>query len=492
MNNIKKDTILLSFANFIQVFIALILSIGLARIFIDKGEFGKYQQIFVCINFIFSLGNGINISLNYFYGKYLKYSNRIVLIKKIFGTIILFAILGTIVFAIINRYLANNFQNNYIVDYSIPIVIILFFRILNSFFINFNLITKRLFYHTKIQIIHLFLILILLFFAYKYSFTTKEVLLFLGAIEFIKFLFFSRYLYFYLTVPSRKYIANVIEFKYILPITAVGLINVLNVYVDKIMVSSILTPVNYADYQVGAFVIPFMGIITSSVITVLIPHFAKLHALNKIKELITIFREAIKKMSTLLVPILIYCIVFGQELITFLYSDNYELSGRIFQIYTINYLLSVVTFAAILGATGLQNWIVINSLFNLITNLILNYFFIKQFGTIGAVYATLLSTYLGYIFPIYLMWKNLNSNFFSYFPIFHYLKIVIASIIFSLLFYSIYYSFDFAKVYSIVFSFAYYLIVLFIVNRLFGLNLLGKKFNIINVKQIKSLWNRNL
>ena len=244
------------------------------------------------------------------------------------------------------------------------------------------------------------------------------------------------------------------------------------------MVSSFLTPTDYAYYQLGAYTIPFIAIITGSVISVLIPTFSELYYKNRILEINLLLKDSIVKTSKFLIPILVYCVFFGEYIITSFYSDTFHISGKVFQLYCCIFFLSVVSFMAILNAVGKQNWVLFISIFNLIINLVLNIFLIPIYGIYGAVYSTIFTVYIGYLVPIILIKKFLNLSFFEYFPKRKYFKILVLSIIFALPFFLIFEYLIFNKFFVFIFSIPYYLLVLFIFDpMLFSKNNFVRIFN---------------
>lgn len=462
MKSLKENAILLTAANTLQVAVSLVISIGLARLFVDKEVFGKYQQLFIIINFSLSLTSGLPIGLSYFYGQYLKFKDRVGTYKRFFTTLFLLVISIFFLCYWLKGYLADRFENSFFEDYFILFSGLLVFRLLNSIFVNFNLITSNIRFHFFVIAGTVFASLSLIFFAFLFHLNVPQVLLGLLIIEILKWAIFSKNIWKYFKISGRILLTKN-ELKYVTPMTGVNLIIAITIYTDKLMISYMLDPQSYAEYQVGAFVIPFIGIITGSLVTVLIPMLSNYYALGKKIQIISTLKETTNKATILLLPILIYCIIVGPSLIVALYGQQYQFSGEIFQLYTTKYLLSVVAFSAVMGAIGLQNWIMINAVINFVSNIVLNFFFINLYGIIGAVYATIISTYIGYVFPIYLMKRHLSAKFTDYFPVKMYLKIALVSIVISMGIRCFIGFFDFNSLYSIIFSFPYYLLILYIV-----------------------------
>ncbi len=428
MDKIKSNTFFLTISNTLQTLCSLLVSVVLARYFIDKEEFGKYQQILVIVNFIVGMLSGVPMGLNYFHGKYQEAKERVSSYGRFGITMLLLALVFMSVFIVCKELIAKSFTNSYIRNYYILISCFILFRSLNSFYIQFNLVTGKVKYHLLINIIGVILTVVGLWYIWIEELSIKEIICVFIGIEIVKGICFYPNLHKYIK-KTNEYIVRNNEFRYIVPMTSITLISVVTVYIDKIMISSMLNPSEFAVYQVGAFSIPFIGIITGSIVTVLIPVLARLFEEKKNDEIIKTLRDSIKNASLFLLPILIYCILIGNHLIQFVYSSKYYESGIIFQIYTIKFILSVIAFSAILSACGLQKYIVYNSVINLVSNVILNFILIPIWGSLGAVYATLVSTFIGYVYPIYLMRKHMKASFLNYFPTSFYVKVFLISII---------------------------------------------------------------
>lgn len=458
--SLRSNTILLSISNTVQVIGTLVLSVGLAHILEDKSDYGKFQQLFIVINFVLSLTSGIPLGLSYFYGKYERFVERITLYKRFFLTTLLAAVACGIILYFLRAYFAASFSNEYFNNFTLLVSGILAFKIINSFFVNFNLLAKNLAYHFIISLLSSFAILVVLAIGYLNSYEVTQFIYAIFIIEVCKFFALGIKIIKYFKIGTSRLLATKSELLYIVPITGVTLVTTLNMYADKYMISDMLNPNAYADYQVGAFAIPFISIITGSVITALIPKFSELYRQNNNAELLRLWKNATVKITVLLLPIFIYCIIFGQELITFLYSDTYTLGGEIFQVYSIRYLFSVILFGLTMSAIGLQNLVVVNSLINLIVNVILNYFFIIYYGVMGAVYATVISSLLGYILPVYMVNKRLNARITDYFPLKSYSQVFIVSLLVALICRAIFYYTGSIKITAVILSGIYYAIVI--------------------------------
>ncbi|WP_340064175.1 polysaccharide biosynthesis C-terminal domain-containing protein [Ascidiimonas aurantiaca] len=478
--SLGKNTFFLSISNLSVTLSNLVLSVGLAWILLEKEDYGKLHQVFMIASFALSFLSGFPTGLSYFYGIYK--SNRKkdkLLFKRFFYSMLFLAAFICLIFYLLKADIANSFINDLISEYFFLCVGIIFFRSTSGFFINYFTLTDKT---GRLFVINFFYLLVsLLFILALYLkpiwgstvFILKSILF----IDMIRFLFFYYSINKYVVLKGAFLITKK-ELFYILPITGVTLLNTLYVFVDKYMISVMLNPEAYAEYQVGAFVIPFVNIITGSIMVTLLPIFSKLSSNQQYLEIIKKLRDSTKKTTLLLIPIFCYCLVFGKQLIISIYSEKYVFSGEIFTIYTLRFFTTVILFSLTMAAIGLQNWVVITAGLSLSVNVVLNYFLIKLYGVMGAVYATVLTGYLGIFLPIYLINKKLKTSFLEYFPLKEYFFTLTISLILSFFIYFVFFKvLLLSNEWSILLSIFYYIVVLYFCNkvlRIFGIDKLKK------------------
>tara|TARA_B110000902_G_scaffold104878_1_gene123924 strand:+ start:6483 stop:7952 length:1470 start_codon:yes stop_codon:yes gene_type:complete len=476
--SLKKATAIVSLSNLLNTLSNLILSVGLAYILVEKEKFGKIQQILMIASFCYSIVSGFPMGLSYFFGRYKSNTSRINLLKKVFLSLLLVCFGISLTVYLFKDSLSFSFKNTAINTNILLFISLLFFKSLGSYFINFFVLIKKeqklLFINSLIFLLNISLIVFVFIFQ-EFS-TITSILLILTVIEAIRLVYYLTFIRKYIILGNNVLI-NKQELIYIISVTGITILNTFYVFIDKYMISFMLTPEDYADYQVGAFVVPFIGIITGSIMTTLIPVFSKLKYDNKLKEIAHKLKNATRYTSIILLPIFTFCLVFGKELITAIYSDRYYFSGEIFQIYTLRYFTTVILFSLTMSAIGLQNWVLFTSLISLVVNVVLNYFLILKFGVIGAVYATVITGYVGVILPLYLINKTLKCKFLDYFPLKEYVFILIISfLIASPIYYFVFIKNDFPAVAVFPISFAFYITILLLTNRVF------KIFSYIEIK----------
>ena len=101
----------------------------------------------------------------------------------------------------------------------------------------------------------------------------------------------------------------------------------------------------------------------------------------------------------------------------------------------------------------------------------------------GAVYATLVATYIGVIPSIILINRVLKTNLFSYLPVKLYLATTILSVLTSLILYQGAYEFlSLSKLWCFPISIIFYIVILTTINTVFKIFDLDSLVNLVKVK----------
>ncbi len=192
--------------------------------------------------------------------------------------------------------------------------------------------------------------------------------------------------------PNWESIRRITKFS--LPLMAASMLGTLSIQMDKLIVSAMCTPSEFAVYSIGAIEVPIVGIITGSVMAVIMPDLRRMVDQGKHESAISLFRIAAKKTSLLLIPLMVILFICAEPLITTLFSEKYTESATPFRWYLLMIPMRIVVFGSFLTALGLNTTILARSAVGLLVNAILSVFFVLKLGYVGAILGTLLSLYL--------------------------------------------------------------------------------------------------
>jgi O-antigen/teichoic acid export membrane protein len=195
-----------------------------------------------------------------------------------------------------------------------------------------------------------------------------------------------------ITKPNLKSMREMV--KYAVPLGLAGMISTIMLQTNKIIVSAMCTPEEFANYVNGAFEIPLIGIITMSISSVILVDMTKyVHQGDKAQAL-ELFKKASTKSALILFPAFIFLLISGKSFIVTLYSEKYLESIIPFYIYLFVLPMRIVIYGSALMALGQSRVILIRSIFDLIINILLSIVLVHFMGYLGAAVATIVTLYV--------------------------------------------------------------------------------------------------
>jgi O-antigen/teichoic acid export membrane protein len=184
------------------------------------------------------------------------------------------------------------------------------------------------------------------------------------------------------------------QLAYALPLGLSSVLGVISRQLDKAVISSMFTPAVYALYANGAYEVPVIGLLTGSLMTVLIPEFVKrLRQESSQTAVWSLWNTATRNTAFILFPIAVALFVFAPELMVFLFSDKYLGSAGIFRIYLALAILRITQYGALLQAMGYTRLILGTSALMLTLNLFLSWSLAHLLGVKGPAWANVATNY---------------------------------------------------------------------------------------------------
>ncbi|TVR16114.1 MAG: polysaccharide biosynthesis protein [Balneolaceae bacterium] len=188
-----------------------------------------------------------------------------------------------------------------------------------------------------------------------------------------------------------------------IPLGLSSLVNKINRYTDKFVVSILLPAAAYAEYTIGAQEVPIIRVIPFAVGTVLISRYVAFQLEDKREELLALWYKAVEKVSLLVVPLTIASIIIASDLIAIVAESegtDYRNSVIPFQIFNLIVLLRVTNYGSILQAFGDTKGVFYLSL-NLVTaNIILSIPLTIYFGIIGTAAGTFIANFYNWLITL--------------------------------------------------------------------------------------------
>ncbi|WP_459189446.1 oligosaccharide flippase family protein [Parabacteroides sp. APC149_11_2_Y6] len=223
---------------------------------------------------------------------------------------------------------------------------------------------------------------------------------------------------FYVGFVSTHCIVSYREiFNYVLPILGGSLFSIIFSFLSNFFVSRYFGTQAFAVYANGTLDIPFVTILTTSITAVLVPLFANYSSINARKEMLLLWNKSVSKIIILTYPVVLFCVVFANDIIVVLYGEKYLGSAVFFQINSLSNLFTIVNFSPLIFAIGKVKQYMLVQAISVILLIPLQYIMAEYFHSLCLIL-------LSYIFVriiiiimyIYIMSDFLNVRFFNLIP----------------------------------------------------------------------------
>jgi len=215
------------------------------------------------------------------------------------------------------------------------------------------------------------------------------------------------------------------QLAYSLPLGLSSIVGMLTIQLDKLIISSFFQPEQFAIFAVGAMELPFVGILTNSVNSIILP---ALSSNADSSHGSAIYRASMRKNALLIFPMVGFCFIFATEIITLLYTDTYSQSASYFRIYLFTMLLRIGSYGIIFQAFNKTKTVLYNSLIVLALNIVLNLVLLQLLGMQGPAISTVLVTYLGVVMYLYLIPRQIGISLKALIPAGAILKTLLATV----------------------------------------------------------------
>lgn len=162
------------------------------------------------------------------------------------------------------------------------------------------------------------------------------------------------------------------QLHYTWPFLVISLIGVVNVQLDKFLISVFFNPATYAVYSCGAIELPIVALITGSVTAAIMPNLVTFAQRGEPLRSLELWKEAVRKTALIIFPCFIFFIFIGKSLIILLYGTQYSMAFWPFSIYLFLLPIRIATFGTLFRAIGRTKPIAISAAINLFLNLLLS------------------------------------------------------------------------------------------------------------------------
>lgn len=158
---------------------------------------------------------------------------------------------------------------------------------------------------------------------------------------------------------------------------------------DKFIISRYLGREAFATYSVGAFQLPLVNILQTSVGNITFPLLAQYHKAGQYAAMADLSRRTLLKTSVLFFPVFVFVQITARPFITILFTDEYAAATPIFMVYMVLFLRTSVETGAIIQAFNRTPFLLASFLIGFLVNVPLGIVLLHWMGPIGVAMATL-------------------------------------------------------------------------------------------------------
>lgn len=176
------------------------------------------------------------------------------------------------------------------------------------------------------------------------------------------------------------------QLSYAIPLGLAGVLYTVQIDLHNYFVANRFDAAAYAIYAIGCFQLPFVGILSESLASVMIPRVSFLQKQGQRREIIELTARVMRKLAAIYFPLYVFLLLIGREFITLLFTDRYLASLPIFLINLTLLPVSILMLDPIMRAYAEQRYFLLKLRIVLIAILILSLWFATRYlGLIGII-----------------------------------------------------------------------------------------------------------
>lgn len=416
-NGAATNSMLLAFVQVITTLLGMVVT-KLLSVHFSLLEYGTYSQALLVTSTATSISIlGLTNATNYFYNRTKDEKQQRTFIATIFAIQYAIGLLCAIVIVTFRTPISNYFGNS---NLTIILPIVAFTPLLSNLIAMYQTLfvsigkAKVLAVRNLIVSLMRLISVILACFVYSNIVTVLIVILLLDVGQVVYFAVRYRSSRF----PIRIRDAQASLFKEILafsiPMAIYVMTNSLSRDMDKYVISAFANTETLAIYTNAAKILPF-DIVTSSLITILIPIITRLINRGEYVEAKNVFKLYLRIGYVLTAILVGGAITLSKDLIIFLYDKKYLAGLEVFVIYLFVDMIRFANVTTVLSGAGKTKTLMAVSVIALACNAVFNIIGYQVCGMIGPALVTLIITLLMTVALLWFGAKEIKTNIFDLF-----------------------------------------------------------------------------
>lgn len=386
----KKNTINLIVFNLINSSSQFIILMILSRYF-SKIDYATYSQVFLPFEVLSPLvGLGLSSSIFYFYPRY-EDKKKLLLncLIVLFSMSFLFEL---VLFLGLGNMISIHFENKALKDYLFYTGFFSFFSLANTVLYSYLILEDK----TKLNVYTNFFsnvmqIALLLFIVNFYNDIENVIVMrvLIYSLSFFIMNYFIKLEYKISFFDVKKSCIEII--KYSFPLAFSMMIGVISYQLGKIIVSTFCNSFQYAIYINGAFEIPLIAIVTSSLAGASFGIFTKFCKEGNYYDANLLFKKITIISALLIFPTFVFLFFYAEKFVVLAFGQPYLESYKVFRIFLLLLPIRIIQYGNILIALGKSKVLMKRSVIELFLNFIISAVLFQYLGYIGVAIGSVVS-----------------------------------------------------------------------------------------------------
>ena len=411
-NGAATNSILLTVVQIITTGLGLIIT-KLLSVCFSLQEYGTYSQTLLVTSTVTSISIlGLTNATNYFYNRTNEEKVQRTYIATIFTLQYIVGIFCAIIVIVFRGVIAKYFDNQNL-TLSLPVVAFTPFlsnliSMYQTLFVSIGKAKVLVLRNLLVSLIRLFSVCLACF-VFDNIVTILVVVLCLDIGQVVYFYCFYRTCKYSIKVQdsSLSLLKEILAFS--IPMSIYVLTNSLSRDIDKYVISAFANTETLAIYTNAAKILPF-DILTSSLITVLIPIITRLINQKQHKEAKRVFQFYLRIGYILTFTFVGGAVALSKNLMLFLYDEKYLAGHSVFVIYLFVDMIRFANVTTILSGAGKTKILMFVSVVALVCNGAFNIIGYHLFGLVGPAIVTLLITFVMTVTLLYYGARTIESR----------------------------------------------------------------------------------
>ena len=158
---------------------------------------------------------------------------------------------------------------------------------------------------------------------------------------------------------------------------------------------------NVTFFNISSRIVRFSTLVPMQFIVQVAPVAAELNSRSDVEKLKMLFRDTIKYLTFVSIPISVFIFIFAKEIIFTWMGSGYEVSSYLLRILMIGMIVNMIISSpgnSILPNIGVPKYQMYEGILHLCFNVVISYLLIKNFGLVGAAYGNMIATVVSSVY----------------------------------------------------------------------------------------------